>query len=101
MVAPVEDIPMYVAGFSIQKNAPNKAGAYAYMDAMLKKSVQEAFAVDMGFNPTISNVVVAPDLHARIAFTPEKEKRLVDLDYAHLARENSAMEEWWDKVFKG
>jgi putative spermidine/putrescine transport system substrate-binding protein len=40
-------------------------------------------------------------LHARIGFTPEEEKRLVDLDYAYLARENSAMKEWWDKVFKG
>ena len=74
---------------------------YAYMDAMLEKSAQEAFAVDMGFNPTVSNAVVAPDLHARIGFTPEEEKRLVDLDYAYMARENSAMKEWWDKVFKG
>lgn len=101
MVAPVEGIPLYVSGFSIQKNAPNKAGAYAYMDAMLEKAAQEAFAVDMGFNPTVSNAVVAPELHARIGFTPEEEKRLVDLDYAYLARENAAMKEWWDKVFKG
>jgi putative spermidine/putrescine transport system substrate-binding protein len=101
MVAPVEGIPLYISGFSIQKNAPNKAGAYAYMDAMLEKAAQEAFAVDMGFNPTVANAVVAPELHARIGFTEEEKKRLVDLDYAYLARENSAMKEWWDKVFKG
>lgn len=100
MVAPIEGVPMYVSGFAIQKNAPNKAGAYAYMDAMLEKSAQEAFAVDMGFNPTVTNAVVPPELHARIGFTPEETARLVDLDYAYLARENAAMKDWWDKVFK-
>ncbi|MBK1658122.1 ABC transporter substrate-binding protein [Paracraurococcus ruber] len=101
LVAPVEGIPMYVSGFSIQRNAPNKAGAYAYMDAMLERQAQEAFAVDMGFNPTVTNAVVAPDLQARIGFTEAERARLVDLDYAYLAKENSAMKEWWDKVFKG
>src|SRR5256885_440198 len=52
-VAPSEGLPMYVSGFSIPKNAPNKDGAYAYMDAMLEKSAQENFAVDMGYNPTV------------------------------------------------
>jgi putative spermidine/putrescine transport system substrate-binding protein len=101
MIAPVEGVPMYVSGFAIQKNAPNKAGAYAYMDAMLEKAAQEAFAIDMGYNPTVTNAVVAPDLQTRIGFTEEEKSRLVDLDYAYLARENAAMKEWWDKVFKG
>jgi putative spermidine/putrescine transport system substrate-binding protein len=100
MVAPVEGVPMYVSGFSIAKNAPNKAGAYAYMDAMLERSAQEAFAVDMGFNPTVTNATVAPDLAARIGFNEAERARLVDLDYAYLARENNAMKDWWDKVFK-
>lgn len=100
MVAPSEGIPLYITGFLIQKNAPNKAGAYAYMDAMLEPSAQSAFAIDMGFNPTVTNATVAPELQARIGFTAEEQKRLVDLDYAYLARENAAMKEWWDKVFK-
>ena len=32
-VAPKEGVPMYVSGFVMPKNAPNKAGAYAYLDA--------------------------------------------------------------------
>jgi putative spermidine/putrescine transport system substrate-binding protein len=98
--APSEGIPLYISGFSIAKNAPNKDNAYAYMDAMLAKSAQEAFAVDMGYNPTVTNAVVAPDLQKRIGFTPEEEKRLKDLDYAYLAKNDAAMKEWWDKVFK-
>jgi putative spermidine/putrescine transport system substrate-binding protein len=99
-VAPAEGVPMYVSGFMIPKNAPNKDGGYAYMDAMLEKSAQENFAIDMGYNPTVTNATVAPDLQQRIGFTPEEQSRLVDLDYAYLAKNDSAMKEWWDKVFK-
>lgn len=98
--APAEGIPAYVSGFAIPKNAPDKANAYAYLDAMLTPSAQEAFAVDMGYVPTVDDAHVAPDLLKRIGFTPEEQKRLKDLDYGFLAKNDSAMKEWWDKVFK-
>src|SRR5436853_1976430 len=94
-VAPSEGVPMYVSGFVIPKNAPNKDGSYAYMNAMLEKSAQENFAIDMGYNPTVTNEVVAPELKKRIGFTPEEQSRLVDLDYAYLAKNDSAMKEGW------
>ena len=100
-VSPIEGIPTYVSGFVIQKNAPNKDNAYAYMDAMLAKAPQEAFAVDMGYNGTVTGLNVDPAPHKRIGFTPEEEKTLKDLDYAFLAKNDAAMKEWWDKVFKG
>src|SRR5205807_563339 len=67
-IAPTEGALAYVSGFVIPKNSPNKDGAYAYLDAMLEKSAQEAFAVDMGYNPTVTNAMVAPDLNQRIGF---------------------------------
>ena len=99
-MAPSEGIPLYVSGFAIAKNAVNKDTAYAYLDAMMEKGAQEAFAVDMGYNPTVSNAVVAPDLQKRIGFTEEEQKRLKDLDYGFIAKNDAAMKEWWDKVFK-
>jgi putative spermidine/putrescine transport system substrate-binding protein len=98
--APAEGVPMYVSGFVIPKNAPNKEGGYAYMNAMLEKSAQENFAIDMGYNATVTGAVVAPELQKRIGFTPEEQSRLVDLDYGYLAKNDAAMKEWWDKVFK-
>jgi len=98
--APSEGLPMYVSGFAIPKNAPNKEGGYAYMNAMLEKSAQENFAIDMGYNPTVSNATVAPDLNQRIGFTAEEKSRLIDLDYAYIAKNDAALKEWWDKVFK-
>src|SRR3954466_1410250 len=80
-VAPKEGVPMYVSGFVMPKNAPNKVGAYAYLDAMMAASAQEGFAVDMGYNPTVTNAEVPPDVQKRIGFTPAETKLLVDLDY--------------------
>ena len=100
-VAPKEGVPMYVSGFMMPKNAPNKAGAYAYLDAMMAPSAQEGFAVDMGYNPTVTNAKVPPDVQKRIGFTDEEKKRLVDLDYGYMAKNDAAFQEWWNKSFKG
>jgi putative spermidine/putrescine transport system substrate-binding protein len=100
-VAPKEGIPMYVSGFAMPKNAPHKEGAYAFLNAMLDASAQTAFAVDMGYNPTVTNAHVPPDVQKRIGFTPEEQKRLVDLDYGYLAKNDVAFQDWWNKSFKG
>ncbi len=99
-VAAAEGIPLYVSGFAIPKNAPNKDNAYAYMNASLEKSAQEAFAVDMGYNGSVTGLSIPPDLQKRIGFTDEEQKRLKDYDYGFLAKNDAAMKEWWDKVFK-
>ena len=68
---------------------------------MLQRSAQEAFAVDMGYNPTVSNAVVAPDLNKRIGFTPAQIKALLNPDYHYMTENDVALKEWWDKEFKG
>ncbi|NJO35323.1 MAG: extracellular solute-binding protein, partial [Rhodospirillales bacterium] len=100
-IAPTEGTLAYVSGFVIPKNAPNKDGAYAYIDAMLEPAAQEAFAIDMGYNPTVTNAKVAPDLNKRIGFTADEIKGLVDLDYGHMMEHDVALKEWWDKELKG
>ncbi|MEZ5823881.1 MAG: extracellular solute-binding protein [Geminicoccaceae bacterium] len=100
-VAPGEGALAYVSGFSIPKNAPNPEGAYAYLNAMLEPSAQENFAVDMGYNPTVTNASVPADLNERIGFTPEERDALVNLDYAYMMENDVALKEWWDKEFKG
>ena len=100
-VAPTEGALAYVSGFVIPKNAPNKEGSYAYIDAMLEKGAQENFAIDMGYNPTVTNAKVAPDLNKRIGFTADEIKALVDLDYGYMTENDVALKEWWDKELKG
>ncbi len=99
-VAPKEGVPMYVSGFVMQKNAPNKEAGYAWLDAMMAPSAQKNFAIDMGYNPTVTNAQVAPDLNKRIGFTPDEVKKLVDLDYSYMNNNDIAFKEWWDKELK-
>lgn len=100
-VAPSEGTLAYISGFVIPKNAPNKDGAYAYLDAMLAKEAQDNFAIDMGYNPTVTNAVVSPELNKRIGFTPDEIKKIVDLDYGFMTKNDVALKEWWDKELKG
>jgi putative spermidine/putrescine transport system substrate-binding protein len=99
-VAPKEGVIAYVSGFTIPKNAPNKEGAYAFLDAAMEPSVQEGFAADMGYNPVIGNANVPADLKQRIGFTPEEEKLLVNPDLEFLAKRTAELKDFWDKEFK-
>ena len=99
-ITPAEGAIAYVSGFVIPKNAPNKDGAYAYLDAMLEKSAQEAFAVDMGYNPTVTNAKVSEDLNARIGFTTDEQKKLLNMDYDYVNKNDVDLKDWWDKVLK-
>src|SRR5262245_39500155 len=99
-VAPKEGLIAYVSGFCIPKNAPNREGAYAFLDAALEPSVQEGFAADMGYNPVISNANVPPALKARIGFTADEEKLLVNPDLEFIAKRSAELKDFWDKEFK-
>ena len=99
-VAPKEGLIAYVSGFSIPKNAPNREGAYALLNAALEPSVQEGFAADMGYNPVIANAKVPAALKARIGFTPEEEKLLVNPDLDFIATRSAELKDFWDKEFK-
>jgi putative spermidine/putrescine transport system substrate-binding protein len=64
-------------------------------------SAQKNFAIDMGYNPTVTDADVPADVAKRIGFTDEEKKRLVDLDYAYMAKTDVANQDWWNKSFKG
>ena len=100
-VAPKEGVIAYVSGFTVPRNAPNRDGAYAFLDAALEATTQEGFAVDMGYNPVVDNAKVAPDLKKRIGFTPEEERLLVNPDLDFLAKRSGELKDFWDKQFKG
>jgi putative spermidine/putrescine transport system substrate-binding protein len=100
-VAPKEGIPLYISGFVIPKNAQNKDAAHFWLNEMLEPSAQEAFAEDMGYNGSVTNAKIPADTEKRIGFSAEERKRLVDLDYGYLAKNDSAFKDWWDKSFKG
>src|ERR1044072_9010599 len=97
---PREGVVLYVYDMSIAKNARNKEGAYAYLDALLDPRPQVSFAKHMGYNPTVDNATLDGELASRIAFTPEVTKTFLHQDHEYLAKNDPQLQEWWNKVFK-
>ena len=56
---------------------------------------------DMGYNGSVTNAKIPPETEKRIGFNADERKRLIDLDYAYLAKNDAALKEWWDKTLKG
>jgi putative spermidine/putrescine transport system substrate-binding protein len=88
-------------GLRMPKNAPNKDGAYAWLDAMMAASAQENFAIDMGYNPTVTNAKVAPDCRRASASAKRSRSAWSTSTTATWAKNDVAFQDWWNKSFKG
>src|SRR5262249_24973037 len=97
---PKEGVVTYISDFTIPKNAPNKEGAYAFLNAMLDPKPQEGFIEDMGYNPTVDDVELTTAMAKRVGFTEEEKKQLLVEDSDYLAKNDAQLKEWWDKEFK-
>ena len=53
-----------------------------------------------GYNGSVTNAKIPAETEKRIGFNADERKRLIDLDYGYLAKNDAALKEWWDKVFK-
>ncbi|MBN8888943.1 MAG: extracellular solute-binding protein [Rhodospirillales bacterium] len=92
---PKEGAIAYVSGMVMPKNAPDKDGAYKYMNALLDPSAQRGFAAHMGYLPTVSNALLTGKVADDLAL-PAGAK-LVQPDYPMIAKESPALNDWWLK----
>ncbi len=64
---PQEGAILYVSGMVVPKNAPNKAAALKYMNALLEPSAQQGFAAQMGYLPTVTNAPLTGKVAEQLA----------------------------------
>ncbi len=76
VVVPKEGSNAVVFDLAIPKNAPNKAAAYAYINAMLAPSVQQGFAKAISYAPVTTNAGLSPALESAVE-VPSAERSLV------------------------
>jgi putative spermidine/putrescine transport system substrate-binding protein len=93
---PSEGAILYVSGMVVPKNAPNKAAAFKYMNAMLEPAAQQGFAAHMGYLPTVDDAPLSGDVGAQLAF-PEPKPKLVTPDYAVISKSMADLNDWWLK----
>jgi putative spermidine/putrescine transport system substrate-binding protein len=99
-VVPSEGATPVIFEAAVPRNAPDKANAWTYLNAMLDPAAQAAFADRMGYVPTVTNAHLPPELAAQIAFSPEDQANFKSPDYAYLAKNNAALQDFWNKQFK-
>jgi len=87
---------LYVSGMVVPKNAPNKAGAYKYLNAMLEAPAQRGFAEHMGYLPTVENAPLSGKIGEQLAM-PQPAPKLLMPDWATLGKLQTDTSEWWKK----
>ncbi|WP_315730062.1 MULTISPECIES: extracellular solute-binding protein [unclassified Bradyrhizobium] len=96
-----EGAPAIVFQASVPKNARNKPGGFAYLDAMLDAKAQVAFCDKMGYVPTVSDAVLSEDLAKQVSLNEAERARLLKPDYAYAAGRTQRTQDFWNKDFKG
>ena len=97
---PKEGCILYVSGMVVPKNAPNKDGAFAYLNAMLEPSAQQNFAAKMGYLPTVDDAPLAGKVAEQLAL-PDPPPKLLVPDYAVTSKMQAEMQDWWKKTAHG
>jgi putative spermidine/putrescine transport system substrate-binding protein len=93
---PKEGAIVYVSGMVVPKNAPNKAVAMKYVNAMLTPSAQRGFAQHMGYLPTVTDAPLSGPVAKALAF-PTPMPKLVQPDYKLNTSVQPEIEDWWLK----
>lgn len=86
---------------AVPKNAPNKEGGLAYLNAALDPTAQTGFAELMGYLPTVTDAELPPELEAAIGLPVEDRDRLLRLDDDYLMQHQAEILDFWNREFKG
>ena len=93
---PTEGSVLYVSGMVVPKNAPNKAAAFKYLNAMLEPSAQTRFAERMGYLPTVDDCKLVGKVGEQLAL-PDPAPKLFPPDYGITGKLQGPTSEWWKK----
>ncbi len=93
---PTEGAVLYVSGMVVPKNAPNKADAYKYLNAMLEPSAQTKFAERMGYFPTVNNCPLTGKIAEQLTL-PTPAPKLVAPNYDITGKMPGPLLDWWNK----
>ncbi len=85
---------------SVPRNAPDKANAWAYLNAMLDSHAQLGFADRMGYVPTVTNAALPVAIGEQIGFSAAEQEKFRVPDYDYQAKSLPGILEFWNKEFK-
>ena len=92
---PTEGSVLYISGMAVPKNAPDKAAAFKYLDAMLEPGSQTRFAEHMGYEPTVNDCTLTGKVAEQLALPADL--KLAPPDYNIIGPLQTPTSEWWKK----
>jgi putative spermidine/putrescine transport system substrate-binding protein len=99
-VVPAEGAMPIVFEASVPRNARNKKGGFAYLDAMLDPKAQAAFADQMGYVPTVSDAVLPEDIARQVSLSEADRARMLKPDYKYQMERSQRTLDFWNRAFK-
>lgn len=93
---PTEGSVLYISGMVVPKNAPNKASAYKYLNAMLEPAAQLRFAERMGYESTVDNTKLEGKVAEQLAL-PTSGFTMHPPNYEITGKLQGPTSEWWKK----
>lgn len=84
-------------GATMPKRAPNKDGAYVYLNAMLDPKAMADLSAASFYAPANGTAQLEVDLRSKIDFTDAEKAKLKFADYAYVAKSTAEWLEWWNK----
>ena len=88
---------LYISGMVVPKNAPDKASAFKYLDAMLAPASQTRFAERMGYLPTVNNCTLTGKAAEQLALPTDPAPKLAPPNYDITGPLQTPTSEWWKK----
>ena len=82
-------------------NSPEPELAQMFIDLALSVETQTAYANELNFGPTNSQVALSPEQSARVIDTPEEVASLLQLDWPFVITQRSAWTDRWNKEILG
>lgn len=99
LVYPKEGGIPTVFGVIVPKKAPNKAGAYAYLNALLDPQGLSNLCSANFYTPATSNVKFAPEVEKLVSYDEQQARALLRWDLDYWTANNAAWADWWRKSF--
>jgi len=100
MVVPSEGVVAFEQSFNVLKNAPDKAGAYAYLDFILRPEVQESMAREFYTSPVHVDVRLDAALSRDVPVSGEAMSSIVQFDWARFNPQLADITERWNREMK-
>ena len=81
----------------VPKNAPNKAAAFKYMNALLEPSAQQGFAAHMGYLPTVDDAPLSGKVGEQLALSRARNRNWSRRTIAVISKSMADLNDWWLK----